>query len=57
MPPTAAAPPLRPPQSSFLISTAADEVAAELARHGIHGTRRVERHLGGMVFVGAARNI
>jgi len=31
----------------------ADEFAAELARHGLHGTGTIE--LGGMVFVGAAR--
>jgi ubiquinone/menaquinone biosynthesis C-methylase UbiE len=34
---------------------AADEFAAELARHGVHGTGRIERRLGGMIFVGAAR--
>jgi len=33
----------------------AAEFAAELARHGLHGTGRTESHLGGMVFVGAAR--
>jgi ubiquinone/menaquinone biosynthesis C-methylase UbiE len=33
----------------------AAEFAAELARHGLHGTGRIERHLSGMVFVGAAR--
>lgn len=33
----------------------AGEFAAELARHGLHGTARIERHLGGMLFVGAAR--
>lgn len=33
----------------------ADEFAAELARHGLHGTARIERYLGGMLFVGAAR--
>ena len=32
-----------------------DEFAAELARHGLHGTARIERHLGGLLFVGAAR--
>lgn len=32
-----------------------DEFAAELARHGLHGTGRIEQHAGGMVFVGAAR--
>ncbi|KUH86440.1 MULTISPECIES: class I SAM-dependent methyltransferase [unclassified Mycobacterium] len=32
-----------------------DEFAAELARHGLHGTGTVERRLGGMLFVGAAR--
>jgi hypothetical protein len=31
------------------------EFAAELARHGLHGTGWIERHLCGMVFVGAAR--
>lgn len=30
------------------------EFAAELARNGLHGTGRIEKHLGGMVFVGAA---
>ncbi|HET6736627.1 class I SAM-dependent methyltransferase [Mycobacterium sp.] len=33
----------------------AAEFGAELARHGLHGTGRIESHLGGMVFVGAAR--
>jgi len=33
----------------------ADEFAAELARHGLNGTGRIEQHLGGMLFVGAAR--
>ncbi|MDZ4236339.1 MAG: class I SAM-dependent methyltransferase [Dietzia sp.] len=33
----------------------APEFAAELARHGLHGVGRIERHLGGMVFVGAAQ--
>jgi ubiquinone/menaquinone biosynthesis C-methylase UbiE len=33
----------------------ADEFAAELARHGLHGTGRIQTHLGGMLFVGAAR--
>jgi ubiquinone/menaquinone biosynthesis C-methylase UbiE len=33
----------------------AAEFAAELARHGLHGTGQIERHLGGMLFVGAAR--
>lgn len=33
----------------------ADEFAAQLARHGLHGTARIERHLGGMLFVGAAQ--
>ncbi|MDO3637960.1 class I SAM-dependent methyltransferase [Mycolicibacterium arseniciresistens] len=33
----------------------ADEFAAELARHGLHGTARIEHHLGGLVFVGAAQ--
>ncbi len=32
-----------------------DEFAAELARNGLHGTGRIEQHLGGMVVVGAAR--
>jgi hypothetical protein len=34
---------------------AADEFAAELARHGLHGTGRIEDHFAGMVFIGAAR--
>jgi ubiquinone/menaquinone biosynthesis C-methylase UbiE len=33
----------------------AEDFAAELARHGLHGTATIERHLGGMLFVGAAR--
>ncbi|MCT7656895.1 class I SAM-dependent methyltransferase [Mycobacterium deserti] len=33
----------------------AEEFAAELARHGLHGTARIEHHLAGMLFVGAAR--
>ncbi|MCW2625649.1 class I SAM-dependent methyltransferase [Mycobacterium sp.] len=33
----------------------ADDFAAELARHGLHGTAMIERRFGGMVFVGAAR--
>jgi ubiquinone/menaquinone biosynthesis C-methylase UbiE len=33
----------------------ADEFAAELARHGLHGNASVERHLGGLLFIGAAR--
>lgn len=33
----------------------AEEFADELAHHGLHGTGRLERHVGGMVFVGAAR--
>ena len=33
----------------------ATEFAAELARHGLHGTAQIEPHIGGMVFVGAAR--
>ena len=33
----------------------ADEFAAELARHGLHGTGRIEPHFGGALFVGAAR--
>jgi hypothetical protein len=49
----AAAPPLRPPHSALLISATADEFAGDWP--GTHGTVRVERHLGGMVFVGAAR--
>jgi ubiquinone/menaquinone biosynthesis C-methylase UbiE len=32
-----------------------EEFAAELQRHGLHGTGTVERRLGGMLFVGAAR--
>ncbi|MGB1225952.1 MAG: class I SAM-dependent methyltransferase [Mycobacterium sp.] len=32
-----------------------DQFAAELARHGLHGTARIEAHLGGLVFVGSAR--
>lgn len=35
----------------------ADEFAAELARHGLHGTGHIEDHLAGMVFVGAARKL
>jgi ubiquinone/menaquinone biosynthesis C-methylase UbiE len=35
----------------------ADEFAAELARHGLHGTARIEPHFGGALFVGAARKI
>ena len=35
----------------------ADEFAAELSRHGLHGTGRIQTHLGGMVFVGAARKV
>lgn len=31
------------------------EFAEELARHGLHGTGRIQHHLYGMVFVGAAR--
>jgi ubiquinone/menaquinone biosynthesis C-methylase UbiE len=42
---------VRPRENRF----EAAEFAAELARHGLHGTGRVESHLGGMVFVGAAR--
>jgi ubiquinone/menaquinone biosynthesis C-methylase UbiE len=34
-----------------------DEFAAELARQGLHGTAKLERKLGGMLFVGAARKI
>lgn len=33
----------------------ADEFAAELARHGLHGTGAIERRFGGSLFVGAAR--
>jgi ubiquinone/menaquinone biosynthesis C-methylase UbiE len=33
----------------------ADEYAAELARHGLHGSGRLEQHYGGAMFVGAAR--
>jgi ubiquinone/menaquinone biosynthesis C-methylase UbiE len=33
----------------------ADDFAAELAHHGLHGTGRIERHFGGLLFVGAAR--
>jgi ubiquinone/menaquinone biosynthesis C-methylase UbiE len=33
----------------------AAEFAAELSRHGLHGTAQIEHHFGGMVFVGAAR--
>lgn len=33
----------------------ATEFAAELARRGLHGIGQIESHLGGMVFVGAAR--
>lgn len=33
----------------------ADEFAAELARHGLHDSARIEQHLGGLLFVGAAR--
>lgn len=32
-----------------------DQFAAELARNGLHGSARVERHLGGLVFVGSAQ--
>ena len=35
----------------------ADEFAAELARHGLHGTGRIEPHFGGALFDGAARKI
>ncbi len=31
------------------------EFAAELARNGLHGTGRIEDHLGGLVFIGAAQ--
>lgn len=33
----------------------AAEFAAELARHGLHGSARIEAHLGGLLFVGSAR--
>jgi ubiquinone/menaquinone biosynthesis C-methylase UbiE len=33
----------------------ANEFAAELARHGLHGSGRLEQHYGGAMFVGAAR--
>jgi len=33
----------------------AAEFAAELARHGLHGTGQIEQHFGGALFVGAAR--
>jgi 2-polyprenyl-3-methyl-5-hydroxy-6-metoxy-1,4-benzoquinol methylase len=33
----------------------ADEFAAELSRHGLHGTAQIEHHFGGALFVGAAR--
>ncbi len=33
----------------------ADEFAAELARHGLHGTGAIERRYGGSLFVGSAR--
>lgn len=33
----------------------AEEFAAELSRHGLHGSGSLERRLGGMLFVGAAR--
>ncbi|MGH3676001.1 MAG: class I SAM-dependent methyltransferase [Mycobacterium sp.] len=33
----------------------AEEFGAELARHGLHGSGRIEHHFGGMVFVGAGR--
>jgi hypothetical protein len=29
--------------------------AAELARHGLHGTGTIEQHFGGALFLGAAR--
>jgi hypothetical protein len=32
-----------------------DEFAAELARHGLHGTGRIEQQFGAALFVGAAR--
>jgi ubiquinone/menaquinone biosynthesis C-methylase UbiE len=33
----------------------AEEFAAELGRHGLRGTGRIEQHFGGALFVGAAR--
>jgi ubiquinone/menaquinone biosynthesis C-methylase UbiE len=33
----------------------ADEFAAELPRHGLHGTGQIEQRYGGAIFVGAAR--
>jgi hypothetical protein len=33
----------------------AQEFAAELARHGLHGTPTIEQRFGGALFVGAAR--
>lgn len=33
----------------------ADEFAAELSRHGLHGSAQIEEHFGGALFVGAAR--
>jgi 2-polyprenyl-3-methyl-5-hydroxy-6-metoxy-1,4-benzoquinol methylase len=33
----------------------AEEFGAELAKHGLHGTGRIERRYGGALFVGAAR--
>lgn len=33
----------------------ADEFAAELVRHGFHGSAQIEEHFGGALFVGAAR--
>jgi ubiquinone/menaquinone biosynthesis C-methylase UbiE len=33
----------------------AQEFAAELARHGLHGSGTIEQHFGGALFVGAAR--
>ncbi len=35
----------------------AQEFAAELARHGLHGTGTIEQHFGGALFVGAARKL
>ncbi|BBY98281.1 class I SAM-dependent methyltransferase [Mycolicibacterium fallax] len=32
-----------------------NEFTAELSRHGLHGTARIEHHLGGLIFIGAAR--
>jgi ubiquinone/menaquinone biosynthesis C-methylase UbiE len=34
-----------------------DEFASELARHGLRGSASIEQHLGGLLFIGAARKI